>query len=277
MQSPAPECSTSGLVAAAPDDLAGGPALGSAAQVSRPTRCLQCPLRRLETFRPNTVDEVAFIQHLKVGEVRLAARAAIVEEGSRNEQLYTMLSGWAFRHKTLPDGRRQILNFLLPGDLVGLQARLFDEAEHGIESLTDVVLCCFSRERVWEIFRDHPRIAFDVTWLGAREEALVDDGLLSTGRRTALERTAALLLQLHDRARGVGLGRDGGGVELPLTQVHLADALGLSYVHVNRTMQSLRRLGMVTLAAGVLRLPKPDTLRRIARTAPVSRTPRPLI
>lgn len=238
--------------------------------------CAACPLRKRDAFRPNTPDEIAFIQGLKVGELSLRARDAILREGDIADRLYTLLSGWAFRYKTLPDGRRQILNFLLPGDLVGLQSKIFDEAAHGIEALTEVRLCCFSRDRVWDIFRSYPQLAFDVTWLGAHEESLVDDALFSVGRRSAAERVAALLLQLHQRATALGLG-EGGVLRLPLTQVHIADALGLSDVHTNRTLQALRARGLFDLAGGMFRLRDPAGLRRLARAENLAHEPRPLI
>jgi CRP/FNR family transcriptional regulator len=238
--------------------------------------CAACPLRQREAFRPNTAEEIAFIQQLKVGELKLRARTSIFREGDAAERLYTLLAGWAFRFKTLPDGRRQILNFLLPGDLVGLQSKLFAEVAHGAEALTDVVLCVFSRDRVWDIFRRYPQIAFDVTWLGAHEESLVDDNLFSVGRRSAAERMAALLLQLHHRAVHVGLGGD-DSLPLPLSQAHIADALGLSNVHTNRVLQALRRKGLFELASGTLRLCDVAAMRRLARGSDTPPEPRPLL
>lgn len=238
--------------------------------------CTACPLRRQPAFRPNTEPEIAFIQQLKVGELKLQRRSTIFREGETAERLYTLLSGWAFRYKTLPDGRRQILNFLLPGDLVGLQSKLFAEAAHGAEALTDVVLCAFARDRVWDIFHRYPQIAFDVTWLGAREESMVDDNLFSVGRRSAAERVAALLLQLHARASQIGLGAS-GALPLPLTQTHIADALGLSNVHTNRVLQTLRARGFFELGGGTLRLRDISGLRRLARAGPEPPQPRPLL
>ena len=249
---------------------------GPAARAGQGVPCAACPLRRIDAFRVNTADEVAFIQSLKVGELALRARGDIVREGDVADRLYTLLSGWAFRYKTMPDGRRQILNFLLPGDLVGLQSKLFEQAEHGIEALTDVRLCCFARDRVWDIFRSYPQLGFDVTWLGAHEESLVDDNLFSVGRRSAAERVAALLLQLYQRASGLGLGED-GLLRLPLTQVHIADALGLTEVHTNRTLKALRARGLFDLAAGMLRVRDIAGLRRLARASDPVRERRPLI
>ena len=249
----------------------------SACAVAVPmTPCDQCPLRPKPVFRTASVDEVAFIQSLKVGEQSVRARATILREGERAERMFTLLSGWAFRFKTLPDGRRQILNFLLPGDLVGLQAKLFAEASHGVEALTDATLCMFSRDRVWDIFREQPQLAFDLTWLGAQEERLVDDALLSTGRRTAVESMAALIAGLYRRAQALDLVVD-GVLAFPVPQGHLADALGLSPVHTNRTLQWLRSRALFELSGGVLRAVKLPELQRVARSAGGPVEERPLI
>lgn len=178
-----------------------------------------------------------------------------------------MLDGWAFRYKTLADGRRQILNFLLPGDLVGLQSRLFDEAPHGVEALTSVTLCAFARDRTWDIFRQFPSLGFDLTWLCAHEERLVDDGLLSVGRRTAAERVAMLVLLLWARAKQLAMVAD-GTLGFPLTQAHIADSLGLSAVHVNRTLQVLRKRRLFELTGGMLTRVDEDALLRLSRYEP---------
>jgi CRP-like cAMP-binding protein len=238
--------------------------------------CAACPLRKLPVFTASGPEEIAVIRARKVGEMVVAARGSILREGDTPERLYTLLAGWAFRFKTLPDGRRQILNFLLPGDLVGLQAKIFEEASHGVDALTDVRLCLFSRDRIWDIFRHQPQIAFDVTWLSAREEGLVDESLLSAGRRTAAESVAALVLQLHRRATALGLATQ-AGVPMPLTQAHIADALGLSSVHANRTLRLMRQRKLFTLAGGMLRDVDLAGLRRLARASEGDGPVRPLI
>ncbi len=115
-----------------------------------------------------------------------------------------------------------------------------------------------------------------MTWLGAQEESLVDDNLFSVGRRTAAERVAALLLQLSQRASCYSAGEN-GSVRLPLTQTHIADALGLSGVHTNRTLQKLRRNGLFDLSAGTLQIRDVKGLRELAGAAEVPIEPRPLI
>jgi CRP/FNR family transcriptional regulator len=237
--------------------------------------CRFCPLRNREAFRSNTDAEIDFIQNLKVGEAVAPAGSIILREGDKADRLFTLLDGWAFRFKTLPGGRRQILNVLLPGDLIGLQAKLFDAATHGIEALTDVRLCVFSRGRVWEIFTQFPDLAFDLTWLSAVEEHIVDEGLLSVGRRTALERTAALILLLWRRSEQLGMVTN-GALAFPLTQTHIADALGLSIVHVNRTLQVIRKRKLLELSGGKLSSLDEPALATLARIGPVHTKTRPL-
>jgi len=187
-----------------------------------------------------------------------------------------LYSGWAFRFKTLPDGRRQILNFLLPGDLLGLQAAMFDAALHGIEALTEVQLCVLPRRKVWALFEQMPDLAFDVTWLGSREESIVDENLTSVGRRSAAERVAALIITLYKRAKALGLVVD-ETFAFPLTQQHIADALGLSLVHTNKTLARLRRMGMFTRANGSMTLTRPRVLERVAQFFDEEVPLRPLI
>src|SRR5260370_39852901 len=105
----------------------------------------------------------------------------------------------------LPDGSRQILNFAVPGDFLGLQMSVFDKMGHSAEALTNMVLCIFPREKLWELFSGHPSLSFDVTWLAAREERVLDENLLSVGRRSALERMAYVLLPLFRRAEDLAM------------------------------------------------------------------------
>ena len=238
--------------------------------------CFECALRACGLFKPVSQDELASINDLKRDHVAVPAGTEIIRAGQDSAELYTLYSGWAFRFKNLPDGRRQILNFLLPGDLLGLQAAMFDVAQHGIEALTEVELCLLPQHKVWELFGRAPELAFDVTWLGAREESHVDENLLSTGRRTAAERIAALIVILYKRADALGLVADKTFV-FPLSQQHIADALGLSLVHTNKTLARLRRMGMYTQTNGSLTLTNPRVLERIAQHFDAELARRPLI
>lgn len=228
-----------------------------------PLPCALCPLRQRPIFKPVAPAQLSWLQQRKVGQLRRLAGEAIIEPGAADGRIYTVLSGWAFRYNTLHDGRRQILNFLLPGDLVGLQAELSAAAPHGVEALTVVSLCAFRHDTVLSLFRDHGELALDLTWLAAHGERLGDDVLLTVGRRNATERVATLLVHLYKRASSVGLDND-GAIAFPLTQTHVADALGLSPVHVNRVLQTLRRSKLIKLADGRLEIGDLRALRRVA-------------
>ena len=238
--------------------------------------CFECRLRACGLFKPVTPDELALIYDIKREHLALPAGAEIIRPDDESAELYTLYSGWAFRFKILSDGRRQILNFLLPGDLLGLQAAMFDAARHGIEALTDVELCLLPRRKIWDLFGKKPELAFDVTWLGSHEESYVDENLMSVGRRSATERIAALIVLLYKRADALALVSD-STFAFPLSQQHIADALGLSLVHTNKTLARLRRLGMFTQANGSLTLTNPRTLERIALYFDEELAQRPLI
>src|SRR6478752_9019914 len=202
------------------------------------TPCDQCLLRKRPSLREFSAEELVFVKTFKLDELRVDAGASFLREGTRSEYLYTVLSGWAFRYKMLDDGRRQILNYALPADMLGLQGALMREMEHSVEALTPLVLCVFPRAKLWDLYSRLPSLAFDITWLAAREEQLIDENLVSLGRRTALERVAYLLLHLFIRAEEAGLTK-GNSIQFPFTQQHLADTLGMSLVHTNKTLKRL--------------------------------------
>jgi CRP/FNR family transcriptional regulator, anaerobic regulatory protein len=210
----------------------------SAAAPGRVVPCEQCPLRAKSVFRQFSGQELAFVSEFKSGEMNAEPATTLYLEGTNSAHLYTLLSGWAFRYKMLPDGRRQILNFALPGDFLGLQASVIDEMQHSVETLTKALLCVFPREKLWMLYTHYPSLAFDVTWLAAREEQMLDEHLLSVGRRHALERVAFALLHLYERAEDVGLAK-ANNIQFPFTQQHLSDALGMSLVHTNKTLKRL--------------------------------------
>jgi CRP-like cAMP-binding protein len=239
--------------------------------------CSACPLRDLPAFRRRSEDQVAFINGMKRDQWVYPAGAEIIHLGQDDAELFTLFSGWAFRFKSLPDGRRQILNFLLPGDFIGLQASMFGASLSGVEALTAVQLCVFSRRQVWALFERMPDIAYEVTWLGSREQSIVDENLLSVGLRNAAERVAALIIGLYKRCRTLGLVDGDQSFEFPLSQQHIADALGLSLVHTNKTLARLRRLGLYSLRSGRLKLENPRVLARLAQHFDNDLAQRPLI
>jgi CRP-like cAMP-binding protein len=242
----------------------------------RQVPCEKCPLRAETALRDFSPEELDFVSRFKSGELTAAAGTTLLMEGTTSAHLYTVLSGWAMRYKTLPDGRRQILNFVLPADLIGLQGTVLGEMQHSVEALSDMLLCLFPRERLWELYRNHPSLAFDLTWIAAREEQMLDEQLVSVGRRTALERIAFVLLQLFMRAEQVNLAVD-DAVQFPFTQQHLADALGMSLVHTNKTLQRLIASKAVRWKNRTFEILDRDALTALAGHQTSDRQPRPFI
>ena len=242
-----------------------------------PKSCAHCVLRALPGVLPVSAEELGCIQDFRSGVQQVRAGEPILQEKRAPSKLFTLYSGWAFRYKTLSDGRRQILNFLLPGDFIGLQGEFVDDSTHGVEALSDVCLCVFPQDRLWDVFHQQPKLGYDITWLCASEEQLVDENLMTVGRRNAAERIAMLLIHLWRRAERVGLLQEDGSTGFPLTQQHVADALGLSLVHTNKTLRKLERLGLHEINAGRMRLRDPHALARIAEYYTAPMRPVPLI
>jgi len=241
------------------------------------TECKDCKLRTLQQFRKFSTSELKFVSGFKSGELVVEAGSTVLLEGTNSPHIFTVLSGWGFREKTLEDGRRQILKFVMPGDLIGLQTALFAEMEHSVQSLTEMTLCVFRRRDVRHLFHAQPDLAFTVVWHAAHEERMLDDHLLSIGRRTAIERIAYILVTLFARARRLGMVDKQNTVAVPITQQHLADALGLSLVHTNKTLRRLLAMSAVTWQAGRLQIDDEARLREIANYATIETEILPLI
>ena len=237
--------------------------------------CEVCPLRPLDIFRAFEPEELAFVSTFKRGELTVDRGATVLVEGSHSAHLFTVLFGWGFRYKLMSDGRRQILNYLLPGDLVGLQGSLMGEVQHSVEALSPMILCVFERAKLPELYRNHAGLAYDITWIASREEQILDENLLSVGRRTALERAAYLIAFIGSRAQSLGLD-DGRRLQIPITQQHIADTLGLSLVHTNKTIRKLIDRKLVHWDGGcdIVDL---NGLKALARWEGQKETKRPLV
>jgi len=209
----------------------------------------------------------------KTGELAVDAGTPIMMEGANSPQLFTALSGMGLRYKTLQDGRRQVLNFIFPGDFIGMQAALMGEMGHSVEATTAMKLCVFRRSDVWNLFKTMPERAFDLTWLAAVEENFLGEALATVGQKPALERLSWALVRLFKRAQAVAMTK-GQSMPLPFRQQDLADSLGLSLVHTNKTLARLRERQVAQWSDGVLRISNLTELARIGDIdieAPVTR------
>ena len=215
--------------------------------------------RRLSAFAPLGDGDRALLAALPPQRRQHAPGDDLDELGEALRQPRLVVSGWGCRMRTLPDGRRQIFSFLLPGDLVGIGARPNPLAVCRTTALTRMETADARPllDVLSGINRQAPGVRAALLVCAAQEEACLLDQVVRLGRQTALERTAHLLLELRWRLSTAGLSGE-RRFPLPLTQEMLADALGLSVVHANRTLQALRRDRLLELRAGYAQLPDLD-------------------
>ena len=173
----------------------------------------------------------------------------MIHEGQKDQIAYILTKGWVCSYKLLSGGTRQIVDFQVPGDFLGLRSVLLRTADHNVEPVTKVEAAEVHVADLLDAFTRTPRLATAVLWAASRDEAMLVEHLVGLGRRNAAERTGHFLLELAARLRLVGLG-DKSGYACPLSQYLLADALGLSAVHVNRVLRELREAGLVTFQNG---------------------------
>jgi CRP-like cAMP-binding protein len=200
--------------------------------------------RKLTHFIPlSTVDE-QILNSLTDGEEHFPAHVDIVAEGMPPRSVFLVKEGLAIRYRNLPDGGRQIMTFLLPGDLCEEHVFLLKTMDHSIGTITPVRLAPISRERMMEMYTHRPRISAALWWSSLQEQAMLRERIVSLGRRDARGRVAYLLCELLWRFAAIGLTHK-DGFWLPLTQTELGDTLGLSPVHVNRVLKEFRDHGLI--------------------------------
>ncbi|MEZ5681636.1 MAG: Crp/Fnr family transcriptional regulator [Erythrobacter sp.] len=207
--------------------------------------CRECPLQDCPGLRQLDERQLSYMEEFKNGEVRLDKTEVLIEQETETTRLYTVLEGVLMRYRTLEDGRRQILNFMFPGDLAGLQGAFEEPASHTIETLLESRLCVFKRSDFSQLIGQHPRLGYDLVWLAAKEERALEEHIVALGQRSARERLTYLAVWLLDRALATGISSSDNVLHLSITQNQIADMLGLSLVHTNRTVRQLEREGLV--------------------------------
>lgn len=181
----------------------------------------------------------------------------LVAQGERLRHAVFLVEGWAIRYRMLRDGRRQILNFLLPGDMFDLCAFLLSASDHAVATITPATVAQVDPRQFSDLFQMHPRLAAAMWKSGLQEEAMLRERLVSLGRRTAEERIAHLLYELWVRFH-MTRPSVGKSFEAPITQVELADAVGLTPIHVNRTLQRLRAKGLIERTRRTITIMQPE-------------------
>jgi CRP-like cAMP-binding protein len=197
----------------------------------------------------------------------LGPREDVVREGDKPTAIYLIREGWGCRYKTLSDGRRQIIALFLPGDLCDLNIFILRQMDHSIGTLTSVTLAEISRETFDDMIDQHSRVTQALWWESLVNIAIQREWTVNLGQRDGFERMSHLICELFFRLRSVGLTVD-NGFDLPLTQMEIGDAVGLSVVHVNRVLQELRSANLITLNNRTLKIPDLGQLMQAAMFNP---------
>lgn len=226
-------------------------------------KCLTCPVRERALFNGVGDEQLEWTERYRTGQLEVRAKQNIYLEGEPSTHAYTLFDGWASIYKTLPNGKRQILRFALPGDFLGFQPQLEGPMRYGVIAITRVVLCAFPRSSLTSMFKAHEDLALQMALLNARYMELCQHHLIGTGRQNAMERISFLLLELFYRSR-LQAGEEGESVPFPICQEEIADAVGLTTVHVNRTLKEMRAEGLVECAARRLVIKDEARLSEIA-------------
>lgn len=204
-------------------------------------------VRKLACYTALDPADRSCLAALEGSEVRLEPGIEVITQGMHRRYCYVLNEGWAACYKLVDDGGRQIINFSVPGDFLGLRSFLLRTADHSVVTLTEATVSQFPQERVLDLVRERPNLGAAVLWALAREEAMVVQHLVNVGRRSAIERLAHLLLELQARLAIIGRTAP-DGFHCPITQDELGDALGLTAIHVNRILRQLRESGLATFA-----------------------------
>jgi CRP-like cAMP-binding protein len=216
--------------------------------------CDVCPLRRNSLFRPLIGAELDFVRTIKTDQIDLPAGEEIVAAGNSDDRLYTIFSGWAYRYLNITDRHRQILDILLPGDLIALQSPITGRVRHCVRTITPASLCLLDGPGFRGVFATHPQMAEALVATLLFEENRADRRLATLGRLRPTFRLTYALLELRDRMVRRALLDEAGGFALPLTYELLGDFIGVSRAQLGASLKELRQRGWAHFAPGYVQL-----------------------
>jgi len=227
-----------------------------------PWSCRDCSLRKLHLCS-SIVDAPARKPQVGITRNQIKPRQNICRKDQTEDQVYVVKEGWAFRYAITASGRRQILSFMMPGDVMASRSLYDDKVAHSVQSVTEVAYCGFNRSDLINLVGESRTAVRAVTEACADERALYEDRLIDLGTRSAEERVARFFLEIVGRQDKRGYVHN-QMLKFPLKQIHLADALGLTQVHVNRVLKRLRDGGLIEWSRGVLKIEDLSAMKQIA-------------
>ena len=218
---------------------------------------------KLNTFVALSAAELACIAGMQTNPVKLRRGRQLTHEGDTGHTAFVLQQGWACSFKLLANGSRQIISFPIAGDIIGLRSVLLKTADHSFSAITDAVVSPVEAEHVLKCVTEFPRLGAALLWAASRDEAMVVEHLVSIGRRSAIERTAHFFMELAERLTLIGQATE-TEFECPLSQFVIADALGLTAIHVNRILRQLRDRGLLTVRKKTVKIEDLSGLRKLA-------------
>ena len=219
--------------------------------------------KKLNTFLPLSPDELKCLADIQSAPLAVKRGKPLIHEGQTGHKAFVLQAGWGCSYKLLPNGGRQIISFPIVGDCVGLRSVLLRTADHSFSALTNAVVSSMEGARILNCVTEFPRLGAALLWAASRDEAMVVEHLVSIGRRNAIERTAHFFMELAERLSLIGAENE-TEFKCPLSQVVLADALGLTAIHVNRILRQLRDRQLLTVRKGVVKIHDLARFRKLA-------------
>ena len=217
---------------------------------------------RLKSIGIMLDEDIAILDRLQRRTRDYPAGCIVQREKGRMEATRIVVTGWAIRFRTTPDGHRQIVNFLLPGDSIGLYGALFEQSDSGVELITDATLAEFPCAELMDLFRESARLGAALCWIGGQDERFLEQQILRIGALNATSRIAHLLVELQQRMLAAGAA-PADAMTMPITQKLIAEALGISHVHANRCCRKLEKRGLIETGQQGLTLLEPTELKSI--------------
>lgn len=231
-------------------------------------------IRLSRVMRLNAAD-MSSLEAIVESERPVKKRQNLIVHGSAYRNLCFVKDGYAIRYRLLRSGKRQILNVILPGDVIGFPVSFFDRSIYSVVATTDLTYSTCPLDSYAQLCYERPQFGLVLSWLAAHEAATYAEHLVDLGRRTPIERLAHFLLELHARLLQVGHAET-TGFDLPFSQEIMADVLGLSVPHLNRVIQQLRAEQLIVSTSRHVELTDMASLQELAQYQPIGLSPIPM-
>ncbi len=220
-------------------------------------------IRRLLYLQSLNIEEIAVLMKMHEHTRFIDERTIFLRQGDLQKECIVVTKGWAYRFYELSDGSRQIINYYLPGDVINPFAVILPKIGYSVASITHLEVCVFKPEYLVEVFSTQPKLSLLYVWMLGHDDSVIAEQVVRIGRRSAYKRTAHLLLELFHRMKVIG-ETENKSFPMPISQQLLADTLGLSFVHMNRTLRKLRMDNLISMTYRVATLLDIDKLKQLA-------------